>query len=159
MRDDASLLRLEEMGFAVYVSRMGAGAAAPQTVASSPATAQASRATGAGDRARVVLLARADTAAARAMLEGVRRALAFAQVDGIVASTADEARLGDAAGLVVFGEATARESGLALPTQRQGTLPRVTTVDAGAIAGNPQAKRTLWSELRRIARAIHAAKA
>jgi hypothetical protein len=46
-----------------------------------------------------------------------------------------------------------------LPAQRPNTLEWVTADDAALIAGNPQAKRALWSELRRIARAMSAAKA
>jgi hypothetical protein len=163
MRDEASLLRLAEMGFAVYVPRGDISGAMPQAAAPSASLARASRDADAdadaGDRARVVLLARADTAAARAVLESVRRALAFAHIDGVVASAADDGRFGDAAGLVVFGEALAREAGLALPAQRQNTLAWATAADAAAIAGNPQAKRSLWSELRRIVRTIRTPKA
>ena len=158
MRNEASLLRLAEMGFAVYVPRVGADDA-PAAAAGPAATVHAPRAPGAGDHPRVALLARADTAAARKVLDNVRRALAFAHLDGIVASAADDDRLDDAAGLVVFGEALAREAGVALPAQRQNALQWITTADAAQVAGNAQAKRTLWSELRRIARAIRAAKA
>lgn len=148
MRDEASLQRLVEMGFAVYVPRGAAGA-----MHAVPALSAATHDTGAGERARVVLLARADTAAARALLEGVRRALAFAHIDGSVESAVDS-RTADAAGLVVFGEALAREAGAAVPAPQQKALQWVSATDAAAIASNPQAKRALWSELRRIARAL-----
>ena len=104
MRDDASLRRLEEMGFAVYVPRALRDAAIARGATSSP-------------RARVVLLARAESTSARALLAQVARALAFARVEASIA--ADAARIGDAAGLVVFGESLAREVGAAVPAERQ----------------------------------------
>jgi hypothetical protein len=159
MRDEASLARLEEMGFVAYVPRgvRRAVAEAPPVAerASSPANADVPR----GTRARVVLLAREDTAAARTLMAGVRRALAFARIDSEVASAIDEQRLGDATGLVAFGDAFAREAGVRVSASRQAALAWAATADAGAIAGQPLAKRALWSELKRLARAIRAASA
>lgn len=156
MRDDASLERLVEMGFSVYVPRAATAAsgAAPITDSAARSTTQSSDG---GHRAHVVLLAHTDAAGVRALLEGVQRALAFARIDAIVASAVD--KLGDAAGLVVFGDALAREAGVALPAARQNALQWVTADDAARIAGNPKAKRALWSELRRISRTMRAAKA
>jgi len=150
MRDEASLARLEEMGFAVYVPRGVRSAPSP---AASPQAAR-SRETRAG--ARVVLLAREDSKAARALLAGVKRALAFARIDGDVVSAIDEQQLGDAKGLVAFGEAFAREVGVGISATRQAALAWVATADAGTIAGQPLAKRALWSELKRLARTVRA---
>ena len=153
MRDDASLQRLAEMGFAVYAPRALRSANGAAPTRPSAATTTVSREARAGSRARVVLLARPGTAAARTLLDGIRRALAFAGLDGFVESAVDS-RIGDAAGLVAFGEAMTREAGVTLPTPRQNALQWVSAADVAAIGGNPQAKRRLWSELKRIARAL-----
>jgi len=150
MRDEASLARLEEMGFAVYVPRGVRGAPSP-AASPQPAPSRATRAD-----ARVVLLAREDSKAARALLAGVKRALAFARIDGDVVSAIDEQQLGDAKGLVAFGEAFAREVGVGISATRQAALAWVATADAGTIAGQPLAKRALWSELKRLARTVRA---
>src|SRR5512144_2443052 len=84
MRDDASLQRLVEMGFAVYAPRAFRSANGAASMTPSVATATGSREARAGSRARVVLLARPGTAAARTLLDGIRRALAFAGLDGFV---------------------------------------------------------------------------
>ncbi len=138
MRDDASRARLEEMGFEIYVPRALRDAAIARPT-SSP-------------RARVVLIARAESTSARALLAQVARALAFARVEASIA--ADAARIGDAAGLVVFGESLAREVGAAVPVERQKSIARVGVGQPAEIAGNVAAKRALWSELRRLARAL-----
>jgi hypothetical protein len=159
MRDEASLARLEEMGFAVYMPRgMRHVAAEPVPVApraASPLSAEVSR----GTRARVVLLAREDTPEARALLAGVRRALAFARIESDVASAIDEERLGDAKGLVAFGDAFARDVGVGVSSSHQASLAWASAADAGSIAGQPLAKRALWSELKRLARTIRAVSA
>ncbi len=148
MRDEASFARLEEMGFAMYVPR---GA---RSESSLPA-ATLSRDTRA--RTRVVLLAHEESKAARAFVAGVRRALAFARIDAEVATAIDEQRLGDAKGLVAFGEAFAREVGVQVSATRQAALAWVAAADADSIAGQPPAKRALWSELKRLARTVRAA--
>ncbi|MET0230434.1 MAG: hypothetical protein ABW186_05825 [Rhodanobacteraceae bacterium] len=153
MRDEASLARLEEMGFAVYVPR-GVRHEAP--AAASPQTAMHPREARTPPLARVVLLAREESKAARAFVAGVRRALAFARIDGDVATAIDEQRLGDAKGLVAFGDAFAREVGIHVSATRQAALAWVATADAEAIAGQALAKRALWSELKRLARAVRA---
>jgi hypothetical protein len=153
MRDEASLARLEEMGFSVYVPRATRSAPVVPAPAKALAASSASRA---GVRARVVLLARDDTPAARALLANVRRALAFARIDSEVASAVEAGRIGDAKGLVAFGDAFVREAGVALPASRQAGLAWVATDDAAAIAGQPRAKRALWSELKRITRTLRA---
>ena len=147
MRDEASLARLEEMGFAVYVPR-GIRSAPSPAVSPQPVPSRAG--------ARVVLIAREDSKAARALLAGVKRALAFARLDVAVGSAIDEQRLGDAKGIVAFGDAFAREVGVGISATRQAALAWVATADAGTIAGQPLAKRALWSELRRLARTVRA---
>jgi hypothetical protein len=89
----------------------------------------------------------------------VRRALAVARIVSDVASAVDEERLGDAKGLVAFGDAFAREAGVGVSASRQASLAWAAAADAGSIAGQPLAKRALWSELKRLARTIRAVSA
>jgi len=138
MRDDASRARLEEMGFEIYVPRTFRDAALVRP-ASSP-------------RARVALIVRAESAPARALLAQVARALAFARIEASIA--VDAARIGDATGLVVFGASLASEIGAALPAARQKSIAWVGAGEPAEIAGNVAAKRALWSELRRLSRAL-----
>ncbi len=144
MRDDASRARLEEMGIDVYVPRVGRGAGAFDSgETASPAAAHA--------RARVALIARPGSASARALLAQVVRALALAGIDAAIAP--DASRTDDAAGLVVFGAALAREIGAALPAGRQKSIEWVAAAEPAEIAGSVAAKRALWSELKRVVRA------
>jgi hypothetical protein len=136
MRDDASRARLEEMGFEIYLPRGVASAPAPSVAV--PVRA----------RPRVALISRAESA----LLAQVVRALAFARVDAAVAPGAK--RIGDAVGLVVFGESLAREIGAALPAGRQQSMGWVGAAEPAEIAGDVAAKRALWGELKRLARAL-----
>ena len=136
MRDDASRARLVEMGFEMYVPRGVRSAAG------------AGRAVAAASRARVVLIARGENA----LIAQVARALAFARIDAPIAS--DASRIGDAAGLVVFGAPLAREVGAAVPAERRASIGWVGAADPAEIAGNVAAKRALWSELKRVARTL-----
>ncbi len=136
MRDDASRARLEEMGFDIYVPR----------AASAPA--QSVPVVGSRARPRVALLSRTESA----LLSQVARALAFARVDAAVAPGAK--RIGDAVGLVVFGESLAREIGAALPPGRKESMGWVGAAEPAEITGSVAAKRALWSELKRLARAL-----
>lgn len=148
MRDEASLRRLIEMGVDVYVPRVsrerGVGASAPNLP------------TGSRDaRARVLVLARGgdDT---QPLLAQVMRALQFARFEGSVETSADAGRVADAAGLVVFGETLAREVGALLPASREGNPHGVAAADLAGIRTDAAAKRALWSELRRLIRALRA---
>jgi hypothetical protein len=157
MRDEASLARLEEMGFAVYMPRGLRSQTSPAQMATAVSPQSAPRPeTRAVMRARVVLLAREDSKAARALIAGVRRALAFAHIESEVATAIDEQRLGEAKGLVAFGEALAREVGVRVSATRQAALAWVATGEAAAVAAEVPAKRALWSELRRLVRAVGA---
>jgi hypothetical protein len=139
MRDDASRARLLEMGIELYVPRGMRAATVPAEAASrSPK--------------RVALLARDESAAARALLAQVARAHAFARIEAAVAR--DAKRIGDAAGLVVFGASLAREIGAALPAGHQQAIEWVGAAEPADIAGKVAAKRALWSELKRLARAL-----
>jgi hypothetical protein len=137
MRDDASRARLLEMGIELYVPR---GVRSVAAAAAEPA------------RKRVALIARDESAAARALLAQVARALAFARVEAAVSS--DAKRIGGAAGLVVFGASLTREIGAALPAGRQPTIEWFGAAEPAEIAGNIAAKRALWSELKRLARTL-----
>lgn len=139
MRDDASRARLEEMGFELYMPRGVRSAAVVERAAALPRVA------------RVALIAR-ENASAHALLAQVVRALAFARIEAPIAS--DTSRIGDAAGLVVFGAALAREIGAAVPAERQKSIGWAGVAEPAEIAGNVAAKRALWSELKRLARAL-----
>ena len=143
MRDDASRVRLEEMGFEIYVPR-GMRAASGRDVLPPTAPERV--------RARVALIARTESASARALLAQVARAFAFARIDAAVAS--DAANAGDAAGFVVFGASPGREIGMALPAERQKAVAWTTAAEPHEIAGSVAAKRALWSELKRVARTL-----
>jgi hypothetical protein len=143
MLDEMSLARLAEMGVDVYVPRTRNDAASP--------AAQALPVSRAGPR--VALLARASGAAAKALVADVGRALRFARIGSDVEAKAGP-RMGESAGLVVFGDALAREAGAALPVERQKAVQWVAAADADTISGDPRAKRALWSELKRMARAL-----
>ena len=101
-----------------------------------------------------MLLARQDTKAARALVASVRRALAFARVESELAAAIDESRLGDAKGIVAFGDVFARDVGARVSASRQAALAWVATGDAATIAVQASAKRALWSELRRLVREV-----
>jgi len=137
MRDDASRARLLEMGIELYVPR-GVRAASNSAAPIS--------------RKRVALIARDESAAARALLAQVARALAFARVEGVVAR--DAKRIGDAAGLVVFGASLAREVGAALPAGHAQSIEWVGAAEPAEIAGKGAAKRVLWGDLKRLAHAL-----
>ena len=132
MRDDASRARLVEMGFELYV----------------PRGLQAARAS---SRKRLALIARDESASARILLAQIVRALAFPHIEATLES--DAARIGDAAGVVVFGASLAREVGAASPAGRP-SIERLVVAAPAEIAGNAAAKRALWTELKRLARTI-----
>ncbi|HVT31791.1 MAG TPA: hypothetical protein VHE32_04055 [Rhodanobacteraceae bacterium] len=144
MRNEASLRRLAEMDIDVYVPRGNAPApaGAPQGEGALPI------------RSRIALLARVDGASAKTLLAHICRAFAFAGFEGVPEPHVDATRLAGADGLVVFGKALAREAGAAVPTDRAAAIPWIFAADIAAVAGNGAAKRALWSECRRLIRAI-----
>ena len=137
MRDDASRARLVEMGFELYV---------PRGLRATP-TAAASR-----TRKRVALVSRDGSASATTLVAHVARSLILARIDAAVVR--DGTGIGDAAGLVVFGASLAREIGAALPPGRQEAIAWAGAAEPREIAGSTAAKRALWSELRRLVRAL-----
>ena len=146
MRDEASLRRLLEMGIDAYVPRNSS-----RHAASAPSYVEQAQVA----RARVVMLARGD-GDARPLLAQIGRALRFARIDSAVETSARADRITGAAGLVVFGEALAREAGAALRANQKGKPPWVAAADPASIAASGAAKRALWSELRRLIRALRA---
>jgi hypothetical protein len=156
MLDDVSLLRLAEMGVDVYAPRSAPRAATAEQVPPDSSAAPRAEAALAPERAwaRVVLLARVEDPRAKGLLAQVARALAFARVDSAIESTVDEARIGDAAGLVVFGDALVRQAGAVLSGDRRENLQWIATGDSAEIATSGSAKRALWSELRRVIHAL-----
>ena len=157
MLDDVSLLRLAEMGVDVYAPRSARWAATVEQIPADSAAAAGSETRRASARAlsRVVLLARVEDQRSKGLLAQVGRALAFARVDAVVESAVDEARIGDAAGLVVFGDALVRQAGAVMSVDRRKDLQFIATRDSAEVAASGSAKRALWSELRRMVRALH----
>lgn len=156
MLDDVSLLRLAEMGVDVYAPRSVRRTGAEEISAHSSGGVAGSEASRVPERAlaRVVLLARVDDPRAKGLLAQVVRALAFARIDSAIESAVDETQIGDAAGLVVFGDVFVRQAGAVLSADRRKNLQWIATGDSDEIAASGSAKRALWSELRRVVRAL-----
>jgi DNA polymerase III psi subunit len=164
MRTEASLRRLAEMGVDVYVPRGARGAvdvASPVSVAPSAAAdsprgsdmvAAATAETPA--TAMVLLLAETGSRGATALLADVRRTLVFARIPCAHVSSGDESAIVTASALVMFGDGQARVVGALLPAQRQREIGWVVSVELSRLAGDAQAKRALWSELKRMAREL-----
>jgi hypothetical protein len=146
MRDEASLRRLAEMDIDVYVPRLVRELATlDRTVASAERESPS--------RARVVLLARDESTAAKALLAQIARALAFAGIDTAVEQSMDPNDSG-AAAVVAFGEAFARDLENAVPAERRKRLQWISAADIVTIGASAQAKRALWDELRPMIRAL-----
>lgn len=163
MRDEASLRRLSEMGVDVYVPRVHAGVRVAVVAAARPGAEAPVQAEAAIPRAvsvaspsatAVLLIADAPAPGPNKLLGDVARALGFARVPSALAQANDATALAVASGLVMFGEAQARAAGAVLPAQRQQRIGWVVTGEAHALMGNAGAKRALWSELKRMTRAL-----
>jgi DNA polymerase III psi subunit len=156
MLDEGSLARLAEMGIDVYLPRVRGEqprAQVPETV-SAPALPAVAAEVVATVRSGVVLVAPATAPKPAGLLADVARALRFARLDCTACEAPDEAALQEARAFVLFGEAQVRSLGARLPAQRQREVGWVVTGDAIALAGDAQAKRALWSELRRLVRTL-----
>jgi hypothetical protein len=150
---------LAEMGIDVYVLRSTAAAdvrplASASTAARAKEPSPPTRDARAKFATRVVLFTRDDDARAQSLLAQIARAFAPARIEGAIASTIDEATLGDAMGLVVFGKASTRQAGASVSSERMKRLQWVAATELSEIAANPREKRALWSELKRVMRAI-----
>jgi hypothetical protein len=163
MRDEASLRRLAEMGVDVYLPRavmtrvadaIVVVAAEAQLAGGAARSAHASPMEEAANTANVLLLADIDSPRTKTLLADVVRTLKFAHVSCAHAGVRDEAALSVAAGLVMFGEVHARAVGALLTAQRQGEIGWVVSAEPNKLAGSAQAKRALWSELRRMTRQL-----
>lgn len=171
MLDESSLARLAEMGIDVYVPLAQGEAVsrpAPATTGiPAPSVPQASVAADpvhstpspmSASSVAVVLIAQSETPKQDAMLDDVERALRFARVECHRSVDADESMLLEAGALVLFGERQVRSIGARLPAQRQREIGWIATGEPGALAGDAQARRALWSELRRVVRLLGSAR-
>jgi hypothetical protein len=155
MLDDARLRVLGEMGIDVYVPRSRPNALGTNTAEPAGAAEPATHVTREGAHVRVALVARVHEASEKALLAQARRALAFAGIDGVIGDAVDiSAVIGDAPGWVVFGKNLAREVGAALPADRARRVHWISAADVASIVGDADAKRALWSELRRMIRVL-----
>lgn len=156
MLDDARLRLLGEMGIDVYVSRSTRTSVHITEISALTQTAN-STLPGAreGARARVALVARVQEASERSLLSQAQRALAFAEFDSVIGDAAESRDfINDALGLVVFGKSLARDVGAALPADRAKRVHWISAADVASIVGSADAKRALWSELRRMIRSL-----
>ncbi|HEY6985315.1 MAG TPA: hypothetical protein VH375_04485 [Rhodanobacteraceae bacterium] len=103
-----------------------------------------------------VVLVLARGGAGHPLLAQVLRALRFAGIAGRVEASADAARIADAAGLVVFGDTLARETGTLLPANRRGNPHWFAAPDPASVSTDAAAKRALWSELKALVRRLRA---
>lgn len=173
MLDESSLARLAEMGIDVYVplaQERAAARPAPVEMAGIPAppVPQASvavdpvhsapRSPISASSVAVVLIAQSETPKQDAMLDDVERALRFARVECRRSADADESVLLEAGALVLFGERQVRSIGARLPARRQREIGWIATGEPGVLAGDAQARRALWSELRRVVRLLGSAR-
>jgi hypothetical protein len=161
MLDEASRVRLAEMGIDVYLprafARSGVDESSPAIAAPPVAAAQNAIAAPVA-HASVLLLAESASKAASALLNDVVRALRFANISGAHIDAREESRFAEARGLILFGEALSRAVGATLTAQRQREIEWVVSGDPGVLARDAQAKRAWWSELKRLARALANAK-
>lgn len=161
MLDEGSLARLAEMGIDVYLPRTRGESPRVPPVEAARAAVQpavpvaAGPAVAAAPRVGIVLVVPAAPKPA-GLLADVARALRFARFDCTACEAPDEDALHTARAFVLFGEAQVRALGARLPAQRQREVGWVVTGEAAALAGDAQAKRALWSELRRVMRTLRA---
>jgi len=136
MLDDYGLRLLAEIGIDVYEPRtMPVAAAVP---------APASR----------IVVACAPAVRTR-FVDDIERAL---RAVGLQVQRHDGAAieaLSAAAAVVVLGGDLARALGAHLPAQRQRELEWVIVAEADVLARDAPAKRALWGEIKRVARACH----
>lgn len=156
MRDDASLRRLAEIGVDVYVLRHAARPAADAAPARVTAPQAAVAATDEASLHGVVVLADERAPRAARVLADVGRAFALSRIRCRFTAQASEATLAGAAALIAFGESHARAAGACLSSQRQGEIGWVVVGEPVRLVGDAQAKRALWSELKRVMRPLSA---
>ncbi len=161
MLDERRLLLLAEMGIDVYLpraisaplvqpdARVAPAQEAMPAVSASPVSASPS-----ASFVPVLLLAERSSRGVEVFLADIARTLVFAQVESALADAAEESTLATASVLVMFGDAHARVVGALLPAQRQRELGWIVTGTPASLVGNARAKRALWSELKRVLRAL-----
>ncbi len=154
--DEAALRRLAEIGIDVYRPRIASAGAAVEIAAGVGQALPQDPARPAHAAREIVLIVDAASAHAARLVASIERALAFARVACGRIDAADEARLSTAAALVAFGDAHARAAGRLLSAQRQQAIGWVVTAEIGTLASDARAKRALWSELKRVLRAVRA---
>lgn len=160
--DSLRLSRLSEMGIDVYLPRQAHNATPPDADPSLASRGDAA-ATSVMEMAEqpaaavvpgVLLVAHAQTRREQVLLADVERALRLARIACRIVDGSDEATVREAAALVLFGQARARAVGAGLSAHRQGEVGWVVTVELADLAGDAQARRALWSELRRMLRQL-----
>lgn len=156
MLDEYGLQLLAEMGIDVYLPRVSdTGLAERAAPAQEPPSALSAKDSGPVPTSRAasagILILGHETAPAR-MLADVRRALRVLGVDAEPGDVRAEASIATARGLLVFGEALARELGAGMPAQRQNELIWIVSAGPRTLARDATAKQALWGEIKRLAR-------
>ena len=154
MLDERSLRLLAEMGIDVYEPRLANLAMqAPANVAVEPVSAglQASAPSTIGNIREVLVIGASEgTRWSRDLLA----ALKWLGVASRLCAADDRQSLRQAAGLVVLGEAHARNLSEGLDSTEQGRLHWVIGAPARELISSVEARRALWGELKRISRLL-----
>lgn len=164
MLDDYSLRLLAEIGIDVYVPRAEAAALARMPIADAPARSDVQPGSAAGAFA-VKRVPRTDAAATAGILivceqhrdsrlpADLLRCLRMAGLDAAIADAGQVESISAAHGLLILGESLARTLGADMPAQRQNEIAWVVSNEPAVLAQSATAKRALWGEIKRLARA------
>jgi hypothetical protein len=157
MLDDHGLRLLAEMGIEVYLPRVApptrtaeAANMTPGPVATASGDA-ASRAPQSAPSADFLVLGH--EAAPKSMLADLLRAARLAGLDVAPGDVKSLDSMAHVRGLIVLGETLARDLGASLPAQRQQGIDWVVTSTPAQLACSAAARRALWGEIKRLARA------
>ena len=156
MLDEYGLRLLAEIGIDVYVPRARRLEAGAPELPAAAARAPESSAGDPGPRP-VAICASADIlivgheALPQRLLADFQRGARLAGLDLATVGALPSQSVAGARGLIVFGEALARELGSAMPAQRQNEIVWVVVADPAGLARSA-AKQALWGEIKRLSR-------
>ena len=157
MLDEYGLQLLAEMGIDIYLPRVahagqsGGEAPAAREPSSAAAATGAAHAPAARSASAAILILGHEAAPPR-LLADLVRALRLLKLDAAPGELQAEASIAAARGLLVLGEALARQLGAGMPAQRQNEIAWVVTAVPAQLARNAAAKQALWGEIKRLAR-------
>ncbi len=157
MLDEYGMQLLAEMGIDVYLPRathagLASGDAPAASEPSSPPAATGTAHAPAARAANAGILILGHEAAPPRLLADLVRALRLLNLDAAPGEFQSEASIAAARGLLVLGEALARQLGAGMPAQRQNEIAWIVTAAPAQLACNAAAKQALWGEIKRLAR-------